>query len=65
MAEPPKWELKDPSHIHEDSSIMDVAMRLGAILFAGDALTIPGYFEKDNWKEPLTGNKTVLQDLLE
>lgn len=59
-----KWKLKDPSPIYEDYSIIYVAMGLGSILFAGEAVTTSGEGHNDKRAERLTGNKRVLQDVL-
>lgn len=65
MEKVPKWERKDTSPIFGASSVIDVSMGLGEILFSGDAVTIPVDGEKANGAELLRGNKSIARDLLE
>lgn len=57
--------MKDLSPVFEYSSIIEVAMGLGAILFVGEAVMKPEDSEKGNETQPLTGSERVIQDLLE
>lgn len=61
----PKWEMKVPSTMYEHYSIIDIKMGLGAITFEGEAVATPKGNEKWNGAERLTGNKRLVEYLLE
>lgn len=56
----PKWEMKNLSPMYEYSSVIDVAMGLGAIMFAGGAVEPSEGTAKANEAGPLSGNKRVI-----
>lgn len=57
--------MKNLPPIFGDSSIIDVYIGLGEVLFVGEAVSTTEDSEKGNGADLLTGNKLVLQELLE
>lgn len=61
----PNPKMKDPAPVSEDSTIIDVVMVLGAILFSCEEMSGTEGTEKRNGSQTLSGNELVLQHLWE